>query len=310
MKIGIISAERTPDDRNENSRLVDEITARGHQPQIINYLNTTVCIEGDSAELMEYSGDLTLTPVEADIVIPRINEGDFSSVVLGIMALETLMHNGSRSTAEPNAMLVAKDKARAQLAFVRAGLHTPQAAIPLASGVPHPETILQHVEPDPHYKVVIKDRWGTLGDEVRILDSRASAVTVTGSIYTPQVVQRFIESPGYPELISDHRIIVIGGRAVAGFIRQVSSSIDLRANVSQNGEAIEYDPSDEERHLAETAVKAVGLKVAGVDVFPPTDKHTFLINEVNASPGFGIGDVPKLNIPGAIVDYALSIAEH
>lgn len=307
MRIGIISAEATSDDQAENVRLSEQITLRGHTPQIINYQNTVVKFDETGVRLCQFDGEAEFTPIEVDKVIPRINEGDFTSVVMGILAIDTLVAGGTKSTASANAVLVAKDKARAQLAFSRAGLATPNAIAPLRTGVSDPAALLKAVEPNPLFKIVIKDRYGTLGDEVRILDSRASARTVVGSIYTPQVVQRFIESKGFPEIISDHRIIVIGSKAVAGFIREVPATVDLRANVSQNGRAIEYEPSEEEKELAERATSAVGLSVAGVDVFPPTENHGFLINEVNASPGFGIGSVPKLDIAAAIVDYAISL---
>ena len=77
---------------------------------------------------------------------------------------------------------------------------------------------------------------------------------------------------------------------------------EFRSNLHQGGEAIEVKITKQERTMAVKAAKALGLKVAGVDIVR-SDRGP-LVLEVNSSPGLeGVESISKKNVAKAIIDY-------
>lgn len=311
MRIGILSAELEPEDVKENKRLVAEVKKAGAKPVLINYIKEKIYFSNDKQKVCSINSDGRIRNISVDAVIPRINESDLISISTGILALEALIANGAVSTNSPQAIWRAKDKAISQIALESAGLPTIRG-VALASGirVKNLDQILSIVEPNPKKTVVIKDRFSTWGEDVRTVSNRRDAKTVIGSIKPPILIQKHLKNP--VELtkqfdllnhIIDYRILIIDGKAVTGFMRHVDKNKDARTNVSLGGTAAEYIPTKQERKLAEAAAKAIGLEIAGVDIFPSTEGYKII--EANASPGFGIGNIPDFNIPAAIVDFAI-----
>ena len=108
------------------------------------------------------------------------------------------------------------------------------------------------------------------------------------------LVQEFIkESSG-----TDTRLFVVGERVVAA-MKRVAETGDFRANLHLGARIEAYSPSEEEEAIAMKAVKAFGLKYAGVDII--SSNRGPLVLEVNPSPGFGIQEVNDVDVAAEVI---------
>ena len=112
------------------------------------------------------------------------------------------------------------------------------------------------------------------------------------------LIQKFVaESRG-----KDIRAFVVGDRVV-GAMRRVAQGGEFRSNVHRGGstERVELDEAYEQ--AAVRAAQIMNLQVAGVDMLESSSGPQIM--EVNSSPGLeGIEGATKLDIAGAIIDYA------
>jgi ribosomal protein S6--L-glutamate ligase len=111
------------------------------------------------------------------------------------------------------------------------------------------------------------------------------------------LVQEFIaEAKG-----SDIRAFVIGGRVV-GAIKRQGLDGDFRSNIHRGGNAVSVQLTPHEEQTAIAAARALGLKVAGVDMLP--SERGPLVLEVNSSPGLeGIENATGVDIATQIIIY-------
>jgi ribosomal protein S6--L-glutamate ligase len=92
---------------------------------------------------------------------------------------------------------------------------------------------------------------------------------------------------------------------VAAYKRQGREG-EFRSNLHSGGTGIPVKLKVSERAMAVKAAKALGLKVAGVDMLQSARGP--LIMEVNSSPGLeGVETVTGIDVAGHIIDY---IAAH
>ncbi len=98
------------------------------------------------------------------------------------------------------------------------------------------------------------------------------------------------------EFSKDIRCFVIDGKVVGSIQRQAAAG-DFHANLHLGGTASPVKITPEERKIAINATKAMGLKVAGVDIIRSNDGPKVL--EINSSPGLeGIEDITDKDIAG------------
>ena len=111
------------------------------------------------------------------------------------------------------------------------------------------------------------------------------------------LVQEFIsEADG-----EDVRAIVVGDKVVASMKRKAKPG-DFRANIPLGGSSYKYELTEEEKKTAITAVKVLGLSVAGVDMIQ-SERGTLVI-EVNSSPGLeGIETTSEIDVASEIIKY-------
>jgi len=110
-------------------------------------------------------------------------------------------------------------------------------------------------------------------------------------------VQEFIkEAEG-----ADIRCVVVGGKVVAAMKRQGAPG-EFRSNLHRGGSAEKVKISPDERAVAISAAKAMGLNVAGVDLL--RSNHGPVVLEVNSSPGLeGIEQSSKKDVAGMIIEF-------
>jgi RimK family alpha-L-glutamate ligase len=148
--------------------------------------------------------------------------------------------------------------------------------------------------------VVVKPIFGSRGqgatrvNDIDIADTIFKAITFHhGVIY----MQEFIEH-GF----SDIRAFVLGDEVISS-MRRVAYG--WKTNYSQGAKPAPAEISDDFKEIAIKAVKAVGCKVAGVDILEGPQGPCVV--DVNSQPGWkGLQVVAKVNIADEIVEFVLS----
>ncbi len=158
------------------------------------------------------------------------------------------------------------------------------------------------------YPVVVKPSNGSWGRMVaRADDPEDLRVILEHREYMPQpemkvhLLQEYVPKPG-----RDIRVTVVAGRPVAAIYRYSEHWV---TNTARGGRA---EPAPVEGELGELAVKAaeaLGLEVAGVDIFEHPERG-LLVNEVNPVPEFkNTVRVTGVDVAGEMVDYLVSLAK-
>ena len=149
------------------------------------------------------------------------------------------------------------------------------------------------------FPIVIKEAYGSFGEQVYLASDKESAKSIIERIgYKDFLMQEFIASSKG----RDVRINVVGDKAVASMLRENKN--DFRSNISSGGNGINYEPKQEYIDLAIKAAKALGLSFAGVDVMFGEDGP--IICEVNSNPQFASTlKATGINLGEFISDYIL-----
>jgi RimK family alpha-L-glutamate ligase len=141
--------------------------------------------------------------------------------------------------------------------------------------------------------LVLKPLFGSQGRGLRLIRSAEELPEAVAGVY---YLQRFmgVERDGF----RDFRLLVSGGRVVAGMVRHAATWI---TNVKQGGKPLPAVVDGDVKELAIRATTAVGADFAGVDIlFGPDGQPTVL--EVNSMPAWsGLQRVAPANIADAII---------
>ena len=147
--------------------------------------------------------------------------------------------------------------------------------------------------------VVVKPIFGSRGiGATRVVDKEIANTVFKAIAFQHGVIylQEFV-----PHGHSDIRAFVIGNRVIAA-MRRVAEG--WKTNYSQGARPAPTTLSKEFEELAVKAAKAVGCKVAGVDILEGPDGPK--ICDVNSQPGWkGLQVVTKVNIAEEIVNFLL-----
>jgi ribosomal protein S6--L-glutamate ligase len=272
-----------------HQRLKVEGESAGHEVHIINPLYCYMNVAASNPKV-HYRGGEELPKYDA--VIPRIGA---STTFYGTAVLRHLETMGIYTVNESIAISRSRDKFRSLQLLARKGIPMPLTSF--AQSPDDTENLIHMVGGAP---LVIKLLEGTQGKGVILADSHQSAVSIINAFKEMRaniLVQEFIEeSRG-----TDIRCFVIGDKVVAAVKRQAKGG-EFRANVHQGGKALKVKLSPQERAIAVSAAKTMGLKVAGVDLI--RSNHGPLVLEINSSPGLeGIEKATGINIAGKIIEY-------
>jgi len=148
--------------------------------------------------------------------------------------------------------------------------------------------------------LVIKLLEGTQGIGVVLAETYQAAKSVIEAFRNLDaniLVQEYIkEAQG-----SDIRCFVVSGKVIAAMKRQGAKG-EFRSNLHRGGQAEQIRLTPEERSTAVRAAKAMGLRVAGVDLL--RSNHGPVVVEVNSSPGLeGIETVTGIDVAGKIIEF-------
>ncbi len=148
--------------------------------------------------------------------------------------------------------------------------------------------------------VVVKPIFGSRGiGTTRLVDSEIASSVFKAIVFHHGVIylQEFI-----PHGTSDIRAFVVGDQVIAS-MRRVSKT--WKNNYSQGAKPATVKLSSTLKELAIKSAKAVGCKIAGVDILEGPKGP--MIVDVNSQPGWkGLQTVTQHNIADEIVDFVIS----
>lgn len=285
MKIVILSRNSS---LYSTHRLKESAIERGHEVQVIDYLRCYMDITPDDSHVL-YQGK-RLEGVDA--VIPRIGA---SNTFYGTAVIRQFEMMGVFVANESQAISRSRDKLRCLQLLSRQGIGLPVTGF--AHSTKDIEGLINIVGGAP---LVIKLLEGTQGIGVVLTETHQAATSVIEAfrgLDANILVQEFIaEAKG-----ADLRCFVIGGKVVAAMKRQGAPG-EFRSNLHRGGNAQGVKLAPEERATAVKAAKAMGLKVAGVDLLRSNKGP--VVMEVNSSPGLeGIEKATEVDVAGLTIEF-------
>ncbi|MDR9402424.1 MAG: 30S ribosomal protein S6--L-glutamate ligase [Halothece sp. Uz-M2-17] len=285
MKLAILSQDAS---LYSTRRLKEAATQRDHDVQVINYLRCYMNITSHKPSVV-YQGK----PLEEyDAVIPRIGA---SRTFYGTAVVRQFELMGVFSANESQAISRSRDKLRCLQILAREGIGLPVTGF--AHATQDIDGLIETVGGAP---LVIKLLEGTQGIGVVLAETHQAAKSVIEAFRGLEaniLVQEYIkEAKG-----ADVRCFVIGGKVIAAMKRQGGEG-EFRSNLHRGGKAEKVKLTPEERSTAVRSVKAMGLRVAGVDLL--RSNHGPVVMEVNSSPGLeGIEKATGIDVAGKIIEY-------
>lgn len=291
MRIAILSRKSS---LYSTRRLVEAAHARGHEVQVVDYLRCYMDIVSKRPTVVYQGKELT----GIDAIIPRIGA---SHTFYGTSVVRQFEVSGVFSVNESQAIARSRDKLRCLQLLARRGLGLPKTSF--AHSTKDVEGLIKLVGGAP---LVVKLLEGTQGIGVVLCETYKAAESVIEAfrgLDANILVQQFIAEAGG----ADIRAFVVGDKVVASMMRQAGPG-EFRSNLHRGGTASAVKLSPAERATAVGAAKAMGLRVAGVDLLRSNSGP--VVMEVNSSPGLeGIEASTGVDVAGAVIAYIEKRAE-
>ena len=285
MRIAILSANPK---LYSTRRLVDAALESGHEATIIDHLKCQVMIEGGRPSVL-YKGAAI---EQIDAIIPRIGASvtDYGCIIVRQFEIKKVF-----TTAKSLAISRSRNKLRSLQVLSRAGVGLPKTVF-----ANHPKDIEQLVGLVDGPPIVIKLLEGTQGIGVVLAETiktaQATIEAFTGLKQNVLIQEYIAESKG-----TDVRAFVVGNQVV-GVMKRQGVDDEFRSNLHRGGSAEVLELTPEIEWTAITAARALGLKVAGVDML--LSKRGPLVMEVNSSPGLeGIEKTTGVDVARQIIRY-------
>lgn len=269
-------------------RLVEAGQAHGHEMHVIDYTRCFMNISSGSPRVM--FGETPLDGFNA--VIPRIGA---SKTFYGTAVVRQFEVMGVYPLNESQAITRSRDKLRCHQLLSRKGVGMPVTGF--ASSPKDIDGLIRSVGGAP---LVVKLLEGTQGIGVVLcetLQAARSVIEAFRGLDANILVQEFIKEAGG----RDVRAFVVGEKVVAAMERKGADG-DFRSNLHRGGQATLTKLSKDERSTALAAAKAMGLRVAGVDLL--RSERGPLVMEVNSTPGLeGIEASTGKDVAGTIIQF-------
>lgn len=201
------------------------------------------------------------------------------------------------------AVAVCDDKAATFLELLGSGIRIPRTVIAPKTFCPDgfPDLgFLQETEEAVGYPMVLKECYGSFGQQVYLVHDRAGLKRQLAQIGNrPCLFQEYIAASAG----RDVRVQMVGEEAVAAMRRY--NDHDFRANVTNGGSMCAHEPTKEELDMARLVMRTLRLDFAGVDILSGADGKPVLC-EVNSNAHFvNIYQCTGVNTADAIVRYCL-----
>ena len=230
--------------------------------------------------------------VHIDAIIPRIAA---SYTFYGAAVVRQFEMGGVFTSNSSLGISQSRNKLRCHQLLSRKGVDMPITGF--AHHIHDIDMLLDSVGGTP---AILKLLEGSQGKGVVLAETRRSAESIIAAFRKLDanfLVQEYIEEAGG----SDIRALVVGKSVVAAIMRTATEG-EFRANLHQGGNARVIKLTKEEKALALHAARAVGLKIAGVDLI--RSSRGPLVLEVNSSPGLeGVEKATEKDIAGRIIKF-------
>ncbi|MGQ4649047.1 30S ribosomal protein S6--L-glutamate ligase [Lyngbya aestuarii] len=285
MKIVILSQDAS---LYSTQRLREAGEQRGHEMRIVDYVRCYMNITSHKPAVIYQGNPLD----DVDAVIPRIGA---SKTFYGTAVVRQFEVMDVFSANESQAISRSRDKLRCLQILSREGIGLPVTGF--AHSTKDIDGLIEIVGGAP---LVIKLLEGTQGIGVVLAETHQAAKSVIEAfrgLDANILVQEFIKEAGGMDI----RCFVINDKVVASMKRQGAEG-EFRSNLHRGGKAEKIKLTPEERSTAIRAAKAMGLRVAGVDLL--RSNHGPVVMEVNSSPGIeGIEKATDVDVAGKIIDF-------
>jgi ribosomal protein S6--L-glutamate ligase len=270
-----------------NQRIMEAAEERGHEVVFLDIKQCYMKLDASNPEA-HYRGGKILSDLDA--VITRIKPSvTFYGCALArqFESMQVLTTNTSDSITK------SRDKLFSLQLMLKSGINIPTTGF--ANSPMDTNDLIEMVGGAP---LIVKLLEGTQGRGVVLAETKKAAESVINafkSLRANLLVQEFVKEADGKDL----RCFVIDGKVVAS-IQRTAAPGEFRANIHQGGSASTVKITPEERKLAITAAKVLGLSVAGVDII--RSKNGPLLLEVNSSPGLeGIESATGKDIAGMMI---------
>ncbi|WP_069131389.1 30S ribosomal protein S6--L-glutamate ligase [Rhodohalobacter halophilus] len=290
-KIVILSRNRS---LYSTKRLVEAIENKGHEAVILDHLKCDIVIEQDKPSIY-YKGERVKN---VDAVIPRIGA---SVTFYGAAVVRQFEMMNVPTAVESQALVRSRDKLRSLQILARADIGMPKTVFTNYSK--EVKKIIDSVGGAP---LIVKLLEGTQGYGVVLAPTKKAAESIIEAFHSMKarvIVQEFIEEAKGADL----RAFVIDNKVVGAMKRQGKEG-EFRSNLHQGGTGTLIKLTKEERKVALTAAKAMGLSIAGVDMLQ--SERGPLVLEVNSSPGLeGIEKTTNKDIATEVINFVVKRIE-
>jgi ribosomal protein S6--L-glutamate ligase len=268
--------------------LVEAALARGHEVRVLDTLQFDIQVSQQTPELY-YQGQAVGA---VDAVIPRIGA---SITPFGLAVVRQFEMMGVYCLNESQAIARSRDKLRCLQLLSRHDIGLPPTVY--TRQAEHVPDCIDRVGGPP---VVVKLLQGTQGIGVVLAETTRAAASVIEAFHGLDqniLIQQFIrEAKG-----ADIRALVVGRKVVAAMKRQAVAG-EFRSNLHRGGTAKAIKLPIDYRRTALAAARALGLRVAGVDLIE--SKSGPMVMEVNSSPGLeGIQKSTGVDVAEAIIEH-------
>lgn len=269
-------------------RLLEAAAQRGHESLILDHTKCYVVIEQGNPTI-HYNGKEIKN---VDAIIPRIGASvtQYGTAIVRQFEMKRIF-----SANESQAIVRSRDKLRSLQLLSRSGIGIPKTAF-----ADHPRDADDLIKQVGGAPLVIKLLEGTQGIGVILAETHKGAKSIIEAFYGQEIsilVQEFIAEAGG----ADIRAFVVNN-VVVGAMKRQGRKGEFRSNLHRGGSAAVIKLSAEEEFAAIESARALGLKIAGVDMLQ--SKRGPLILEVNSSPGLkGIESATGVNIAEKIIEY-------
>ena len=267
LRIGLLASNQN---LYSNRRIIEAAEQRGHEIEFYNIRQCFMKLDATTPQI-HYRGGSAIEPLDA--VIPRIRPAQTFYACALLRLFESL---GVFCLNNSDSIIQSRDKLFSLQLLLKQGVQIPTTGF--ASSPLDTNDLIQMVGGSP---LIVKLLEGTQGKGVVLAETKKAAESVINafkSLNANILVQEFIKEADGKDL----RCFVIDGKVVASMQRTAPPG-EFRANVHLGGTTSVIRATPEERKLAIKATKAMGLRIAGVDIIRSASGP--LVLEVNSSPG-------------------------
>lgn len=269
-------------------RFFEEAVKNGHKTSVYPPAGLSLHIEKKGSEIFYRKKQIAIP----EIIIPRVGQKKTLYTLAIIKQFEIM---GAVTLNPTQGIRRSRDKLRSLQVLAQHNVPVPKTFS--LDDLSEIDIAIASVEGPP---VIIKVTEGTQGVGVILAESKRSARSILESLIQQGqhvLVQEFIEESSGRDI----RVIVLGNEVIASMQRS-SIGDEFRSNVHRGGTSSQVDLTIESKRMAIVAVRALGLRFAGVDLIE--SNRGPLIMEVNPSPGLeGIETSTGENVAKAAIQY-------